>query len=96
MPRTEAWGNKPGYRLVMSGISSGTYASLMISLGRQLTIRPPLTRSFLILDFDLIEQGEARGFPKYMEWFAAFSVLVTLIWLYMEVFKLVLKLLRRR
>lgn len=50
----------------------------------------------LILDFDLIEQGQAQGLPKYMEWFAAFSVLVTLIWLYMEIFKLALKLLRKR
>jgi uncharacterized YccA/Bax inhibitor family protein len=42
----------------------------------------------LILDFDIIESGAARGSPKYMEWFAAFGLLVTLVWLYMEILRL--------
>lgn len=50
----------------------------------------------LLLDFDLIEKGTERGLPKYMEWYAAFSLLVTLIWLYVEVLRLLLKLSRRR
>ena len=41
----------------------------------------------LILDFDIIETGAARGSPKYMEWFSAFGLLVTLVWLYMEVLR---------
>jgi len=46
----------------------------------------------LILDFDLIEQGAARGAPKWMEWFAAFGLLVTLVWLYLEILHLLSKL----
>jgi len=42
----------------------------------------------LILDFDIIESGAARGAPKYMEWFSAFGLLVTLVWLYMEILRL--------
>ncbi len=42
----------------------------------------------LILDFDIMESGAARGSPKYMEWFSAFGLLVTLVWLYMEILRL--------
>ncbi len=42
----------------------------------------------LILDFDIIESGAARGAPRYMEWFSAFGLLVTLVWLYMEILRL--------
>lgn len=42
----------------------------------------------LVLDFDLIEQGAARGFPKQMEWYAAFGLVVTLVWLYLEILRL--------
>jgi len=42
----------------------------------------------LILDFNMIEQGSAAGLPKYMEWYAAFGLMVTLIWLYFEVLRL--------
>ncbi|PXA05268.1 hypothetical protein DDZ13_03665 [Coraliomargarita sinensis] len=45
----------------------------------------------LVLDFDFIEQGVARGAPKYMEWFAAFGLLVTLVWLYLEILHLLSK-----
>jgi uncharacterized YccA/Bax inhibitor family protein len=45
----------------------------------------------LILDFDLIESGAAQGAPKYMEWYAAFGLLVTLVWLYMEILRLLSK-----
>ena len=46
----------------------------------------------LVLDFDFIERGAERGAPKYMEWYAAFGLLVTLIWLYMEMLRLLSKL----
>ena len=46
----------------------------------------------LLLDFDLFEKGEAAGAPKYMEWFAAMGLLVTLIWLYIEFLRLLSKL----
>jgi len=46
----------------------------------------------LVLDFDFIEQGSEMGAPKYMEWFGAFSLMVTLIWLYLEMLRLLAKL----
>ncbi len=49
----------------------------------------------LILDFDLIEGGVAAGAPRYMEWYAAFGLLVTLVWLYLEMLRLLSKLNRR-
>jgi uncharacterized YccA/Bax inhibitor family protein len=48
----------------------------------------------LILDFDFIESGAAQGAPRYMEWYAAFGLLVTLVWLYMEILRLLSKLRR--
>lgn len=42
----------------------------------------------LLLDFDMIEQGVSYGAPKYMEWYGAFSLLVTLVWLYIELLRL--------
>jgi uncharacterized YccA/Bax inhibitor family protein len=50
----------------------------------------------LVLDFDFIEQGAARGAPKYMEWYGAFGLLVTLVWLYLEMLRLLAKLQDRR
>ena len=47
---------------------------------------------YLVLDFDFIEQGVEQGAPKYMEWYAAFGLLVTLIWLYLEILRLLSKL----
>lgn len=45
-----------------------------------------------VLDFDFIEQGEKKGAPKYMEWYAGFALMVTLIWLYIEFLRLLSKL----
>jgi len=46
----------------------------------------------LVLDFDFIEQGVAQGAPKYMEWYGAFGLMVTLVWLYLELLRLLSKL----
>ncbi|MBI1311172.1 hypothetical protein GC176_07675 [bacterium] len=46
----------------------------------------------LVLDFDFIEHGAERGAPKYMEWYGAFGLMVTLIWLYIEILRLLAKL----
>ena len=46
----------------------------------------------LILDFDFIEQGAAAGAPNYMEWYGGFALLVTPIWLYIEILRLLAKL----
>jgi len=50
----------------------------------------------LVMDFDFIEEGAAKGAPKYMEWYGAFGLLVTLIWLYLEILRLLAKLSSRR
>ncbi len=50
----------------------------------------------LVLDFDFIEEGAEKGAPKYMEWYGAFGLLVTLIWLYLEILRLLAKLNSRR
>ena len=47
---------------------------------------------YLVLDFDFIEAGAENGAPKYMEWYSAFGLMVTLVWLYLEILKLLSKL----
>lgn len=49
----------------------------------------------LIIDFDMIEKGAEMGAPKYMEWYGAFGLLVTIVWLYIEILRLLSKLNRR-
>ena len=46
----------------------------------------------LVMDFDTIEQGAKEGAPKYMEWYGAFALLMTLVWLYVEILRLLSKL----
>jgi uncharacterized YccA/Bax inhibitor family protein len=74
-----------------SGISllSPTNSSLM-SIGLSLFIVCIASLS-LVLDFDFIEDGAEKGLPKYMEWYGAFSLMVTLIWLYLEILRLLSK-----
>ena len=50
----------------------------------------------LVMDFDFIESGEEMGAAKYMEWYGAFGLMVTLIWLYIEILRLLAKLQSRR
>ena len=50
----------------------------------------------LVLDFDFIEEAAEKGAPKYMEWYGAFGLLVTLIWLYLEILRLLAKLSSRK
>ncbi|TAM81544.1 MAG: Bax inhibitor-1/YccA family protein [Acidobacteria bacterium] len=50
----------------------------------------------LVLDFDAIERGAAGGAPKYMEWFGAFALMITLVWLYLEILRLLSKFQSRR
>lgn len=49
----------------------------------------------LVIDFDFIEEGSEKGAPKYMEWYGAFGLLVTLIWLYLELLRLLAKMKNR-
>lgn len=50
----------------------------------------------LVLDFDFIEEGAEKGAPKFMEWYGAFGLLVTLVWLYLEILRLLAKLNSRK
>ena len=50
----------------------------------------------LVVDFDFIEEGTEKGAPKYMEWFGAFGLMVTLVWLYLEILKLLAKMNSRK
>jgi len=50
----------------------------------------------LILDFDMIEKGTELGAPKYMEWYGAFGLLVTIVWLYLEILRLLSKISGRK
>ncbi len=50
----------------------------------------------LILDFDMIEKGSEMGAPKYMEWYGAFGLLVTIVWLYLEILRLLSKISGRK
>jgi uncharacterized YccA/Bax inhibitor family protein len=50
----------------------------------------------LVLDFDFIETAARQGAPKFMEWYGAFGLMVTLIWLYIEILRLVSKMKERR
>ena len=67
------------------------YGNSMISIGISIVIIGIAAFS-LILDFDFIVEGENSGMPKYMEWYAAFGLMVTILWLYLEILKLLAKL----
>jgi uncharacterized YccA/Bax inhibitor family protein len=70
--------------------SSGTFG-IIFSLG--VVIVAALN---LVLDFDFIENGAEKGAPKYMEWVGALGLMVTLVWLYIEILRLFYKLNDRR
>lgn len=67
------------------------YDSSSLSIGISLFV-VAIAALNLILDFDMIEKGAERGAPKFMEWFGAFGLMVTLVWLYIEMLKLLSKL----
>jgi uncharacterized YccA/Bax inhibitor family protein len=71
------------------------YGSGLLSIGISVVI-VVIAALNLVLDFDFIESGAQQGAPKYMEWYAAFGLMVTLIWLYIEILRLLAKLNQRR
>ncbi len=71
------------------------YSSGPIGIGFSLVV-VVIAALNLVLDFDFIEQGASAGAPKYMEWYAAFGLMVTLVWLYIEILRLLSKLRDRR
>jgi uncharacterized YccA/Bax inhibitor family protein len=84
--------------MVMSGFfhtqMSFLYASTPLGIGISLFV-VIIASLNLIIDFDMIETGARMGAPKYMEWYGAFGLMVTLIWLYMEMLRLLSKVRRR-
>jgi len=66
-------------------------SSSLMSIGFSLLVAG-LAAMNLALDFDFIERGEQSGLPKYFEWYAAFGLLVTMVWLYLEILRLLAKL----
>jgi uncharacterized YccA/Bax inhibitor family protein len=71
------------------------HESGMVGIGFSLVV-VGIAAMNLVLDFDFIERGSEAGAPKYMEWYGAFGLLVTLVWLYIEMLKLLAKLQERR
>jgi uncharacterized YccA/Bax inhibitor family protein len=67
----------------MSFMSGGSLAAIAINL-----VIIGIAAFNLLLDFDVIERGIANGCPKYLEWFGGFGIMVTLVWLYLEVLRL--------
>lgn len=78
--------------IVMAFGGSSFYAgSSWLSIGVSVIIAGVAAFN-LILDFNMIEEGAAQGAPKYMEWYCGFGLLVTLVWLYLEILRLLSKL----
>jgi uncharacterized YccA/Bax inhibitor family protein len=72
-------------------IGAFTNAATPLGIGFSIVV-VCLAALFLLLDFDMIEKGVEAKAPKYMEWYSAFALLVTLIWLYLEILRLLSKL----
>lgn len=84
------------FLLSLFGVSvTGLHNGSLLSIGISIAITAIAALS-LLLDFDRIEQGTAAGAPKYMEWYCAFGLLVTLVWLYIEILRLLGNLYGRR
>jgi uncharacterized YccA/Bax inhibitor family protein len=78
--------------LRLFGVNVGfMYDSSMLSIGISLFV-VGIAALNLILDFDMIEQGAEQGAPKFMEWYGAFGLMITLVWLYLEILRLLSKL----
>jgi len=77
--------------LSMFGVNMGfALGNSLVSIGISLFV-VVIASLNLVLDFDFIERGAQRGAPKYMEWYGAFGIMVTLIWLYLEILRLLAK-----
>ena len=70
------------------------YDSSLLGIGISLFI-VAIAALNLILDFDMIEKGSETGAPKFMEWYGAFALMVTIVWLYIEILKLLSRFAKR-
>jgi uncharacterized YccA/Bax inhibitor family protein len=85
-----------GFVLSFFGIELGfLYGNSLLSIGISGVIVVVAALN-LILDFDLIETGARQGAPRYMEWYAGFALMVTLVWLYLELLRMLSKINSRR
>ena len=75
-----------GLNLEILSPNNGSITSILVSLG--VVVIAALN---LVLDFDFIEEASENGAPKYMEWYSAFGLMVTLVWLYLEILRLLAK-----
>jgi uncharacterized YccA/Bax inhibitor family protein len=83
------------FLLNLFGVPIGyLHNSSLLSIGISLVI-VIIASLNLVLDFDFIEQGAASSAPKFMEWYAAFGLIVTMVWLYLEILRLLSKLASR-
>jgi uncharacterized YccA/Bax inhibitor family protein len=83
----------PGLGIMSLGTPDNPVSLMSIGFSVFVVIMASLN---LVLDFDFIEQGAEVGAPKYMEWYGAFGLIVTLVWLYLEILRLLAKLQSRR
>lgn len=84
------------FLLSLFGVQIGYFTSnSMLAIGINVVIAGVAALN-LVLDFERIEEGSRMGAPKAMEWFAAFGLMVTLIWLYLELLRLLSRLQGRR
>lgn len=81
-------------QLFGAGGFSFLYSSTPLGIGISLVV-VIIASLNLILDFDFIETAARTGSPRYMEWYGAFGLMVTLIWLYLEILRLLSKTRRR-
>jgi len=77
----------------LNGVN-GVFGSGVIGIGFSLLV-VGIAALNLVLDFDFVEKGVQVGAPKFMEWYGAFGIMVTLVWLYLEMLRLLSKFSRR-
>ncbi len=82
--------------MMLFGHSQMSFLNSSTPLGIGISVVVVIIASLnLVLDFDMIETGSRMGAPKYMEWYGAFAMMVTLVWLYLEILRLLSKTRRR-
>ena len=80
------------FRLMIVSATGGIFILYLVNFIMSFFLFVVAIASFnLVLDFDFIEEGSEVGLPKYMEWYGAFSLMVTLVWLYLEILRLLVK-----
>jgi uncharacterized YccA/Bax inhibitor family protein len=78
--------------LSLCGVTGITFITASTPLGIAFSVFVVIIASLnLIIDFDMIEQGVSAGAPKYMEWYGAFALMITIVWLYLEILRLLSK-----